>query len=32
MRGRPEWEARLVPACSLLITIAGGYWLIERLS
>jgi hypothetical protein len=32
MRARPAWQAKLVPACSVLIAIAGGYWLIERLS
>jgi hydrogenase/urease accessory protein HupE len=31
MRRRPEWNARLVPLCSLMIVCAGGYWLIERL-
>ena len=31
MRSRPAWQARLVPACSVLIAIAGGYWLVERL-
>jgi hydrogenase/urease accessory protein HupE len=31
IRSRPTWRTRLVPACSLLIAIAGGYWLIERL-
>ena len=31
LRSRPEWHSRLVPACSLLITIAGAYWLIGRL-
>lgn len=31
LRSRPAWQRRLVPACSLLIAIAGGYWLIERL-
>lgn len=32
IRWRPAWQSRLVPACSLLITVAGGYWLFERLS
>jgi len=32
LRSRPAWQRRLVPACSLLIALAGGYWLIERLS
>ena len=31
MRARPLWQARLVPVCSLMIVLAGGYWLIERL-
>jgi hypothetical protein len=31
LRSRPTWQSRLVPACSLLIALAGGYWLIERL-
>ena len=31
-RSRPAWQARLVPVCSVLIVMAGGYWLIERLS
>jgi hydrogenase/urease accessory protein HupE len=31
MRRRPQWNARLVPACSVMIACAGGYWLIERL-
>ena len=32
IRSRPAWQARLVPVCSVLIVMAGGYWLIERLS
>jgi hydrogenase/urease accessory protein HupE len=32
MRTRPRLEARLLPACSLLIAMAGGWWLIERLA
>jgi hydrogenase/urease accessory protein HupE len=32
LQSRPAWQRRLVPACSLLIALAGGYWLIERLS
>jgi len=32
INARPAWQSRLLPACSLLITFAGGYWLIERLS
>ena len=31
MRRQPDWNARLVPICSLMIACAGGYWLIERL-
>ena len=31
MRSRALWQARLLPVCSVLIMIAGGYWLIERL-
>jgi hydrogenase/urease accessory protein HupE len=31
MRSRPVWQARLVPLCSVVIVIAGGYWLIGRL-
>ncbi len=32
IRSRPVWRARLVPVCSVMIVMAGGYWLIERLS
>jgi hydrogenase/urease accessory protein HupE len=31
VRTRPGWNARLAPACSLLIACSGGYWLIDRL-
>ncbi|HEY7190694.1 MAG TPA: HupE/UreJ family protein [Vicinamibacterales bacterium] len=31
LRSRPAWQRRFVPVCSLLIVIAGGYWLVERL-
>jgi hydrogenase/urease accessory protein HupE len=31
LRSLALWQARLLPACSGLIVIAGGYWLIERL-
>jgi hypothetical protein len=31
IRSRPAWQARVVPACSLLIVAAGSYWLVERL-
>jgi hydrogenase/urease accessory protein HupE len=30
-RKRPLFVMRLVPACSILISIAGGFWLVERL-
>jgi hydrogenase/urease accessory protein HupE len=32
INARPAWQRRLVPACSMLITLAGGYWLLERIS
>lgn len=32
IKSRPVWAARLLPVCSALIVLAGGYWLIERLS
>lgn len=32
MRTRPRLEARLLPACSLLIAMAGGWWLIHRIA
>jgi hydrogenase/urease accessory protein HupE len=31
IRSRPLLAVRLLPACSALIVLAGGYWLIERL-
>ena len=31
VRARPEWNARLVPVCSVLIVCGGVYWLIDRL-
>ena len=31
MRWRSVWQARLVPLCSAVIVMAGGYWLFERL-
>ena len=31
LRRRPEWNARLVPVCSVMIVGAGAYWLAERL-
>ncbi len=31
IRSRPVWNARVVPACSVLIAVAGSCWLIARL-
>jgi len=31
-RRRPMWRARVISTCSLAMVIAGGYWLIDRLS
>lgn len=31
MRSRPVWRTKLQPLCSILIAIAGGYWLLRRL-
>jgi hypothetical protein len=31
IRSRPSWQARLMPACSLMIAIAGSYWLVARM-
>lgn len=31
IRSKPVWQARLMPICSLLIAIAGGYWMFVRL-
>jgi hypothetical protein len=31
LRSRPHWHARLLPVCSAMIAVAGGYWLIDRL-
>jgi hypothetical protein len=31
IRSRPAWRTRLVPACSMLIVLAGGYWFVARL-
>lgn len=31
VRSGPTWQTRLQPACSVLIALAGGYWLIVRL-
>ena len=30
LNGRPAWRLRFAPATSLAITVAGGYWLVER--
>jgi hydrogenase/urease accessory protein HupE len=30
LRSRPLWRARVVPACSAVIAVAGGYWFVER--
>ena len=30
LRQRPRFVIRYVPACSILVALAGGYWLIER--
>lgn len=30
LRQQPRFVVRYVPACSILIALAGGYWLIER--
>lgn len=30
LRAQPRFALRVVPACSLLIALLGGYWLIER--
>ena len=32
IRSRPAWQAKLVPLCSVMIVMAGGYWLVVRLS
>jgi len=32
IRSRPLWRARLVPVCSMMIVVAGGYWLVERVA
>jgi len=31
LRARPAFIARYVPTCSVLITLMGGFWLIERI-
>jgi hypothetical protein len=30
LRQQPRFVIRYVPACSILVALAGGYWLIER--
>ncbi len=30
LRQQPQFVIRYVPACSILVALAGGYWLIER--
>ena len=30
LRQHPQFVIRYVPACSILVAVAGGYWLIER--
>jgi hypothetical protein len=30
LRHHPSFVARWVPACSVLVAAAGGFWLIER--
>ncbi|MGH9835726.1 MAG: HupE/UreJ family protein [Blastocatellia bacterium] len=30
LRQQPQFVVRYIPACSILIALAGGYWLIER--
>ena len=31
VRKRPGFESRVVPACSILVSLLGGYWLVTRL-
>ena len=31
LRERPSFAARFAPACSVLVALAGGYWLVTRL-
>jgi hydrogenase/urease accessory protein HupE len=31
LKERPSWQPRYVPACSVLIILLGGYWLVDRL-
>jgi hydrogenase/urease accessory protein HupE len=30
LKARPAFQLRIVPACSVLIALAGGYWLVQR--
>ncbi|HEV8487331.1 MAG TPA: HupE/UreJ family protein, partial [Blastocatellia bacterium] len=30
LRNRPSFVARFVPVCSVLVAVAGGFWLLER--
>lgn len=31
LRKQPKFSLRFVPACSILIAVVGGYWLVERI-
>jgi hypothetical protein len=31
LKHRPSFQPRYVPACSVLIALAGGYWFVERM-
>ena len=31
LKEQPAWQPRYVPACSVLIALLGGYWLVDRL-
>jgi hypothetical protein len=30
VNARPMLRVRLAPACSILVTVAGSYWIVER--
>ena len=30
LRNKPAFVARFVPVCSVLVAVAGGFWLVER--
>ena len=30
LRHHPDFDRRAVPACSMLVVLAGGYWFIQR--